>query len=352
MPQSRCRGSWRNEGTNAPNCPRWVFLDLQIPTDQEYLASLHNRGFDVEVLAPFLGYFELVQRGIGFLTKTEPWCIPMLIGTGFLEWLQTRGARSPRAALMFRGISGSEWSRRYHAGLELYAHLDLPCVNPLLGLSKQDMLEVVSKRYGLPLNPVCAHLSRTYCICCYAPDSRRQAYSFKRFPVVCAQFYGHIEQCLFESGLVNSDRVPAEYRTKEHQLMKHGFMHWRRLPRQDSAGAVKRRLKGGGFVYAVRNRENVDQKHMLPVAGNHAIIGNEIRFWNVPERVADSLPKRIMTCLDCGFCAVQCLPCRRFDQKTKRLQIEGCTQCGSCLNLKYCMGWRQRFWRRTIVEAA
>jgi len=30
--------------------------------------------------------------------------------------------------------------------------------------------------------------------------------------------------------------------------------------------------------------------------------------------------------------------------------LTSCLQCGKCLNLKHCMGWKHRFWRRTIIE--
>ena len=58
----------------------------------------------------------------------------------------------------------------------------------------------------------------------------------------------------------------------------------------------------------------------------------------------------LINCLDCGFCVVECFPCRRFDRETKTLRIDGCIACGNCLRLKFCMGWRHRFWRRIIVE--
>ena len=60
----------------------------------------------------------------------------------------------------------------------------------------------------------------------------------------------------------------------------------------------------------------------------------------------------MLNCLDCGFCIVQCLRCRRFDRKKRALAFDGCLQCGKCLDLKFCMGWRHRSWRSAIVEAA
>jgi len=69
-----------------------------------------------------------------------------------------------------------------------------------------------------------------------------------------------------------------------------------------------------------------------------------------PAQFADSLVKRMVNCLDCGFCVVECFSCRRFDRETKTLKINGCIACGKCLRLKFCMGWRHRFWRRIIVN--
>ncbi len=326
--------------------------ELQFPVNREYLGALKTHGFDIQVLRPFLDYFELADRGIGFVTKTEPWCIPMLIGTGFLDWLQLDGARSPRSGVMFRGISGSEWSRKYHAPLEIYRRLDLPTVNPMLRFTKDEILTVLSQRYGLPLNPLYENVSRTYCICCYAPDRQRQTYAQRRFPYVHSRFYGHIEKCLFDSGLIQAGNVPERYRTEQEQLDRHGFMHWRRSPQQNAVGAVKRALRGNAISYTVRDPGWIDAKHLLPVTGRWSRIGKDIRFWDVPERQADAIMKRMMNCLDCGFCTVQCFPCRRFDRKAKQLRIEGCVQCGECLNLKHCMGWKHRFWRRVIVEAS
>jgi len=74
------------------------------------------------------------------------------------------------------------------------------------------------------------------------------------------------------------------------------------------------------------------------------------RRGSVSERVTDLLIKRMINCLDCGFCMVECFPCKRFDRQTKTLAVESSIQCGKCLQLKFCMGWRHRFWRRIIVE--
>jgi hypothetical protein len=115
-------------------------------------------------------------------------------------------------------------------------------------------------------------------------------------------------------------------------------------------GAVKRRPPGGSLSYRVRNPQWIATKHLRPVDGRWARKGDEIRFWHLEERVADILVKRMLNCLNCGFCMVECFACRRSDRRTKHLGIEDCIQCGRCLRLKFCMGWRHRFWRRIIVE--
>ena len=119
---------------------------------------------------------------------------------------------------------------------------------------------------------------------------------------------------------------------------------------QDAVGAVKYKLPGGTIIYQVRTSDWINTRHLCPVDGRWAQIGNEIRFWGVKERDSDVLIKRMINCLDCGFCMVECFPCRQFDRTTKTLRIEGCIQCGKCIRLKCCMDWRHRFWRRVIVE--
>ena len=332
-----------------PTC-LYVHHNLEFPSNLDYLEQLKARGFVVTTLAPFLGYFELMDRGIGFLTLKDPWCVPLLIGTALLEWLRDQGARGPREGVMFRGMSGSEYSHKYHTALELYRRLDLPCFNPLLGFSREDILDVIQTRYGLPLNPIYQHMDRTYCICCYTSDARRQAYSAERFPDVCRLYYSQIEEMLFGSGLIQKSRLDAEHKTREAKLDRHGFVHWRRLRAQDVLGAAKRRLPGGGLSYRIRDPQWIATKHLRPVDGRWACKGDEIRFWHLEERMADALIKRMLNCLDCGFCLVECFASRRFDRETKRLVIDGCIQCGRCLRLKFCMGWRHRFWRRIIVE--
>jgi 3'-phosphoadenosine 5'-phosphosulfate sulfotransferase (PAPS reductase)/FAD synthetase/NAD-dependent dihydropyrimidine dehydrogenase PreA subunit len=337
-----------------PEKPPCVYVhhSLEFPTNLDYLAELKDRGFEAEVVHPFLEYFELTERGIGFLTLVDPWCVPMLVGTGLLNWLKRKGARGPKEGVMFRGMSGSEYSHKFHSGLELYSKLDLPCFNPLLDFRKEEIIEIIKERYGLPLNPIYQYMNRTYCICCYTSDKRRQAYSEKHYPQVCKQYYKDIEQKLFDSGLIDKSNIAPEYKTRQEKLQRHGFIYWRRHKEQDIIGAVKYRLPSGGLVYHIRESKWIVAKHLKPLDGKWAKIGNEIRFWDVPEKTADTVIKRMINCLDCGFCMVECFPCRQFDQGTKTLRIESCIQCGKCLRLKFCMGWRHRFWRRVIVDGS
>lgn len=336
----------------APQLPACVYAhhDLEYPSNLEYLKVLKARGFQIVVVRPLLEYFEMTDRGAGFLTLRDPWCVPFLVGSGILEWLQQQGLRGAREAFMFRGMSGSEYSRKFHAPLELYGRLDLPTFNPVLSFSSEEIVEVLKSRYGLPLNPIYEHMSRTYCICCYTSDSRRQAYSERHHPDVCARYYGQIEKMLFDSGLIEKARLLPAHRTREEKLQRHGFVHWNRIKAQNVVGAVKRRTRSGAIVYGIRESQWIDTKHLRPLRGKWLLHGNEIRFWDVDERTADTAIKRMMNCLDCGFCIVECFRCRRFDRRSKLLRIDGCVQCGRCLRLKFCMGWRHRFWRRVIVE--
>lgn len=121
--------------------------NLEFASNLDYLEELRNRGFVVEVVNPFLEYFDLMERGIGFLTRKDPWCVPMLVATGILGWLQDKGLRSPKEAVMFRGMSGSEYSHKFHTRLELYGRLDLPTFNPVLSFTKDEIIEVVKSRY-------------------------------------------------------------------------------------------------------------------------------------------------------------------------------------------------------------
>ena len=336
----------------APERPTCLYAhhNMEFASNLDYLEELRQYGFAVEVVEPFLGYFDLTERGIGFLTLKDPWCVPMLVGTGILEWLQRRGARTPREAVMFRGMSGSEYSHKYHSRLEIYNRLDLPCVNAVLEFTKEEILEVIRSRYGIPLNPIYEHMDRTYCICCYTSDARRQAYSAEHHPEVCKAYYAHVDALLFGSGLIDKAHLASKYTTREEKIDRHGFVHWRRTKLQNIAGAVKRRLPAGVLAYSIREANWISPKHLKPVAERWSRAGNELRLWNVPEKQADTLIKRMMNCLDCGFCVVECLPCRRFNRDTKTLQIDSCIRCGKCIRLRFCMGWRHRFWRRVIVE--
>ena len=166
----------------APERPPCLYShhDLEFPEYRQYAERMKEFGFAIEVVKPFLQYFELVERGIGFLTLKDAWCRPLLIGTGILEWLQMKGARTPRSGVMFRGMSGSDYSRKFHASFEIYERLDLPCFNPLLDFNKDEIIEVIKARYGLPLNPIYEHMNRTYCICCYTLRAKSQEYSRQR----------------------------------------------------------------------------------------------------------------------------------------------------------------------------
>jgi 3'-phosphoadenosine 5'-phosphosulfate sulfotransferase (PAPS reductase)/FAD synthetase len=319
---------------------------LEFPCNLEYLEQLRERGFVVSVVNPFLEYFDLMERGISFLTRKDPWCVPMLVGTGILEWLQAQGAKSPREGVMFRGMSGSEYSRKFHTRLEHYSRLDLPTCNPVLSFTTDEILETIRRRYDLPLNPIYEHMGRTYCICCYTSDARRQEYSNSHFPDVCARYYGQIERLLFDNGLLDKAGLLPEHKTKEEKLGRHGFVHWNRIKAQNVPGAVRRRNRSGLVVYRIREASWIDTKHLLPVRGNWSVKGTEIRFWNVEEKTADSLIKRMIN----WFCVVECFRARHFDRENKVLRIDGCVQCGHCLRLTFCMGWQHRFWRRVIVE--
>jgi hypothetical protein len=130
--------SYEAVGPERPAC-LYVHHNLEFPGNLAYLEELKEHGFAITALAPFLGYFELMDRGIGFPTLKDPWCVPLLIGTALIEWLRDQGAQGPREGVMFRGMSGSEYSRKFHTALELYRRLDLPCFNPLLGFSKREV---------------------------------------------------------------------------------------------------------------------------------------------------------------------------------------------------------------------
>jgi ferredoxin len=169
-------------------------------------------------------------------------------------------------------------------------------------------------------------------------------------PVVCHRYYGQIEHMLFDSGLLDRAHLLPEHRTKEEKLGRHGFVHWNRIKAQNVVGAVKRRGRSGSLSYRIREAGWINTKHLQPVRGKWRIKGTEIRFWGLDEKKADTLVKRMINCLDCGFCVVECFRGRHFDRQSKTLRLDGCVQCGRCLRLTFCMGWRHRFWRRVIVE--
>jgi len=323
---------------------------LEFPENLEYLETIRGHGFQIETVRPFLGYFDLMRRGIGFLTLYDPWCVPMLVGTGFLEWLQNRNLSSPRDAVMFRGMTGSEYGKKYHEEFETYRRLDLPCFNPMLGFRRDEITQIIRERYGLPLNPLYAHMDRSYCICCYTADKRRQQYSHRRFRGVCRRYYDQIDAMLFKSGLLRAHHRHSEYANREEKIDRHGFVFWRRVRSQDQLGALRERSPRGLTRYWIRDEQWINEKHLLPVNGHWSRVGNEIRFWGIQESKTDALVKRMINCMDCGYCVLQCFRHRRFNRKTRRLDIEGCIGCGKCLSLKHCMGWKHRFWRRTLYD--
>jgi len=157
---------------------------------------------------------------------------------------------------------------------------------------------------------------------------------------------------IFGSGLIDKIHQDEKYKTKEEKLYRHGYAHWHRIKTQNVIGAIRYRLPSGGLCYSIRNEDWINIKHLAPVSGKWIRKSNEIRFWNISERVADTLIKRMINCLDCGFCVVECFKVRGYDRANKSLSINNCTQCGKCLSLKHCMGWKHRFWRRIIVDGS
>ena len=147
----------------APEKPPCVYShhDFEFPECRTYLDEMGAHGFAVEVANPFLTYFELMERGIGFITRHDAWCVPMLVGTALLDWLRSKGARSPADGVMFRGMSGSEYSKKYHKEREVHDRLQLPTVNPMLEYTTEEILRIIRERYRLPLNPIYDHLPRT-----------------------------------------------------------------------------------------------------------------------------------------------------------------------------------------------
>lgn len=296
-------------GEAKPLC-LYVHHALEFPENLEYAKSLRTRGFRIQILKPHLDYFDLVERGMGFITLKEPWCTPLLIGTALMEWIRRQEAKSCQEAVMFRGMSASEYSHKQHRRFELYRRLNLPCVNPMLDFTRDEILQIIAKRYGLPLNPIYRHMNRSYCICCYTSDARRQTYSQHHYPEVCSRYYKQIEELLFDSRLIEMAGLQDKYKTREEKIHRHGFVHWNRLHAQTTAGAVKRNLPSGAIVYTIREKQWIDTKHLIPLKGRWTKRGNELRFWGVREKQADVAIRRMLNCVDCGFCMVQCLPCR------------------------------------------
>ena len=81
----------------------------------------------------------------------------------------------------------------------------------MLAFTREEILEVLRCRYGLPLNPLYRHMDRSYCICCYTSDIRRQSYSRQRYPAVCKKYYGQIEELLFGTGLAGGGFEPPTF---------------------------------------------------------------------------------------------------------------------------------------------
>jgi hypothetical protein len=54
--------------------------------------------------------------------------------------LRDAGAAGTQEAVMFRGMSGSEYSHSLHQRLEFYKHLNMPCFNPMLRFSKEEII--------------------------------------------------------------------------------------------------------------------------------------------------------------------------------------------------------------------
>ena len=329
----------------------YVHHDMVLPIHLEYMFDLKRKSdLKIDILHPNLNYFDLIDRGIGFLTLQGSWCKQLLIGTGFLAWLQRKGIKSTKSVVMFRGISGSEYSKKWHSPFEIYTHLNMPCFNPLLNFKTEEIVELITNRYGVPLSPIYKLMERTYCICCYTGDSRSHNYFFQKYSMTIEKIQSQIKELLFDSNIIHKAKLYPEHKTIEEKFLRHGYNNWRRIKEQNVIGAVKIRKPSGLVIYKVKNPDWIDTQHLSAVVGKWLVKGDEVRFWDCDEKVTDILIKRMINCLNCGFCAVECLGHRRFDRTQKKLVVENCVQCGNCVRLNYCMGWQHRFWRRVIVK--
>jgi 3'-phosphoadenosine 5'-phosphosulfate sulfotransferase (PAPS reductase)/FAD synthetase len=324
--------------------------DFEFPGHLEYINSLSSYGIITTIVHPFLNYFELVERGIGFNTLHDAWCVPYLVGSAFHAWAQEQKFSHSRQLVMFRGMTGSEHHHYMHRPFEIYGKLGLPTINPMLDFTKSEILQIINQRYGLPLNPIYQYMDRTYCICCYTQDAKRQAYSIERYPELCKNFYDHVERLLFSSGLIEKAKIAIMYKTREEKIGRHGFVHWQRMELQNIPTVLKKKYNENSVGYFFRDADLIDPKHLIPLNVKKVIGSNSIFFPKVDIRKSDVVIKRMINCLDCGFCVSQCYKARRFDANSRAIAIEECNRCGRCISLTYCMGWKHRFWRRTIVE--
>ena len=122
-------------------------------------------------------------------------------------------------------------------------------------------------------------------------------------------------QGTFDSGLIEKVGLVQEYRSGEEKLERYGFVHWTRIREQDASGAFRPILPSAAISYSIRDASWSNTKHLRCIDGKWFRRGNEMRFWNLSERVPDTLIKRMVNYLGCGFCVVECFPCRRFDRE-------------------------------------
>jgi len=192
----------------------------------------------------------------------------------------------------------------------------LPTFNPVLSFTTEEIVEVIRGRYGLPLNlstnTWAAPTASAATLRCTAAGNIAVGTS----PEVCTRYYGRSSTCC-STAVFLTRPSPAEHRTKEEKLGRHGFVHWNRIKAQDVVGAVKRRNRSGSLAYRVREAGWINAKHLEPVRGRWSIKGTEIRFWGLDEGKADTLIKRMINCLNCGFCVVECFRCRHFDRRAR-----------------------------------